>query len=153
MKNFLPWIALAGVAVSLAACNNGAAAPGPPAPCGSPPGVSQTVLVYPAPGATGVPDSIGQVIVASNAAISNSGPNTWDIELEDGLGNGFLGNAFAPAPSPLPTPNQQPTFANPVFQTSTFTNVNIPGETLAVVLNNTASSCTPSVQVGTFTTQ
>jgi len=142
----------AGV-VALSNCSGGIGGSGgnQPAPvaCGTPPGVTQTVLVYPAPGATSVPDAFGQVIVRSTSAI----PTNWGITVANIFGASANGNAFATAPSPLPTPNQTPTFANPVYQTSTFPNVSAAGQTLVVFLNNLSSNCTPNVSIGSFTTQ
>ncbi len=149
MNRFLPWGTLAICGIALVACNNnsGVSAPGP---CGTPPGVSQTVMVYPAPGATGVPDSLTQVIVGSTSAI----PSGWGVTLiAPATGQGLQGGAFQTAPAPLPTPNQTPTFANPVYQTSTFSALDVAGSSIAVYLNNLNSDCVESQQIGSFTTQ
>ena len=150
MSKLLPGLALAGAAAALAACNSGSAAPAPPGPCGSPAGVSQTVLVYPAPGATAVPDSIPLVIVGSTSAI----PAGWSVAAVTNTGQGAIGTQFTVAPTPLPSPNQTPSFANPVYQSSSV-NASPPfaGTVVTVYLNNLNSSCVPSVPLGTFTTQ
>lgn len=149
MNRILPWGILAVVAIALAACN-GNSTPAAPGPCGTPPGVSQTVMVYPAPGATGVPDGITQVVVGSTSSI----PSGWAVTLiAPATDAGVQGNPFTAAPSPLPTPNQAPSFANPIYQTSTFSPLDIAGSSIAVLLNNTTSNCIESQQIGSFTTQ
>lgn len=137
-------------AAVLAACNNGNVTGGNPMACGTPSGVTQgPVLVYPAPGATAVPDAFGQIVVASNVAM----PNTWDVAVYTAAGGGATGAGFQAASPPFPTPNASPTFANPVYQSSSFVGTDIPGSTVAVYLNELDSNCTPSVEIGTFTTQ
>jgi len=107
----------AAIAVVLAACSgSNSAPPPPPSPCGTPAGVTQTVLVYPAPGATSVTDAFGQVIVGSTSSI----PANWDVTIVNAVGASANGNGFVPAPTPLPTPNQTPSFSNPVYQSSSF---------------------------------
>lgn len=148
MKKILPWIAIVGAGVVVAACNtNNNSVPGN---CGSPSGVSQIVLVYPAPGATGVPDSIPHVIVGATSSI----PQGWGVTALSTVGQAANGVAFTTPPSPLPTPNQLPTFANPTYYDSPI-NASPPfaGSTVAILLNNVSSDCVPNVQIGTFTTQ
>ena len=148
MKRILPWLALASVGAGLAACNgNTASAPGS---CGTPPGVSQSVLVYPAPGATAVPDGLTQVVVGSTSAI----PSGWGVLLiAPATGLGVQSAPFGVAPTPLPTPNQTPTFANPVYQSATFSALNISGSAITVYFNNLNSNCIPSALIGSFSTQ
>jgi hypothetical protein len=148
MKRFFPWLAVAATAAALGACNsNSNTVPGS---CGSPSSVTQTVLVYPAPGATAVPDAFGQIVVGSTSAL----PTGWGLTVVNVLGQGVNGSAVQTAPTPLPTPNQTPTFANPVYQTSLMpSGTSFAGSSIAVFLNNLNSNCTPSVQIGTFTTQ
>src|SRR6266404_6189948 len=107
----------AAIATVLAACSgsNSAVAPAP-SPCGTPPGVTQSVLVYPALGATSVPDAFGQIVVGSTSSI----PANWGVTIVNAFGASANGNAFTTAPSPLPTPNQTPSFSNPVYQSSSF---------------------------------
>ena len=142
--------AFAAVATVLAACSgtNSAVAPAP-GPCGTPPGVTQSVLVYPAPGATSVPDAFGQIVVGSTSSI----PANWGVTIVNVFGASANGNGFTAAPSPLPTPNQTPSFSNPVYQSSSFGTLSVASTTLAVYLNDLNSSCTPSAFIGSFTTQ
>lgn len=153
MKKIISWLAVAAAAGTITACNGNNTSPNPGS-CGSPSGVSQTVIVYPAPGATAVPDNFGQIVVGSTSSI----PSGWGVTVVDAFGNVVNGNAFSTAPSPLPSPNASPTFSNPVYQTSTMQSgyqsvINTAGTTLSVFLNNLNSGCTPSVSLGTFTTQ
>lgn len=146
-------VALA-VLVSLAACNNGGNS-NPPAPgptCALPSG-TQTVLVYPAPNATAVPDAFGQVILGSTAAL----PASWQVVLTSALyPNGVSGADVQSASPPFPTPNATPSFANPVYQSSNFSGAGstFAGQVVSVYLNDTSSAtCTPLGPIGSFTTQ
>ena len=140
----------AAIATVLAACSgtNSGVAPAP-SPCGTPSGVTQSVLVYPAPGATSVPDAFGQIVVGSTSSI----PANWDVTIVNAFNSSANGNGFTAAPSPLPSPNQTPSFSNPVYQSSSFGTLSVAGSTLAVYLNNLNSNCTPSAFIGSFTTQ
>ena len=146
-----PSLAALAAVVSLAACNSNNNTPPMPGPtCSPPPGV-HSALVYPAPGATAVPDAFGQVIIGSTAAL----PSSWDVAVVTARSpNGLLGGTFQPASPPFPTPNATPSFANPVYQSSSFSGATFPGEVVQVYLNNTASqNCTPVGPIGSFTTQ
>ena len=119
-------------------------------PC-SPPNGTQTVLVYPAPGATAVPDAFGLVILGSTSPL----PASFDaFVMNNTTGNGvFFNQVTNSPPSPLPTPNAVPPFANPVFKPSgnpgaTF----VSGSSITVFLNNTNSFCHPA-SLGSFTVQ
>jgi hypothetical protein len=124
--------------------------PPAPGPTCSPPAGTQTALVYPAPGATAIPDQFGRVIIASSPAL----PSSWNVVLATAISPGGVGGGtFTTATPPFPTPNATPAFANPVYQSSSFGNAAFPGEVVQVFLNNTASSCTPLGPIGSFTTQ
>lgn len=150
MKNASIAGLFAVVAAGLAACNSGGSSvPAPRATCTPPPG-TQSALVYPAPGATAVPDAFGQIIIGSSAAL----PSTWDVAVVTPLSpGGLLGGTFTTATPPLPTPNATPPFANPVYQSSSFAGGTFPGELVRVFLNNTAANCVPAGPIGSFTTQ
>ena len=148
------FLAAAAALISLAACNINNN-PGPPAPgptCSPPAGV-QSALVYPAPGSTAIPDAFGQVIIGSTAAL----PSSWDVVLTTALSpsslGGVHGGTFQSATPPFPTPTATPSFANPVYQSSSFSGGNFPGEVVQVFLNDTSSNCTPLGPIGSFTTQ
>jgi len=109
--------------------------------------------VYPAPNATGVPDTFQQIIVA----VSSPLPSSWDavVQYNDpvfGLQSRPGGNVVTVNP-PFPTPNATPPFANPVYQSSSFTNIVFPANTqISVFLNDLNSVCTPT-SVSSFKTQ
>ncbi len=145
------FLAAAAALISLAACNINNN-PGPPAPgptCSPPAGV-QSELVYPAPGSTAIPDTFGQIIIGSTAAL----PSSWDVAVVTARSsNGLLGGTFQNATPPFPTPNATPSFSNPVYQSSSFSGLTFQGEVVQVYLNNTAQNCTPLGPIGSFTTQ
>lgn len=143
-------LAAGAAALALAACNNGNATPAVPTPgptC-QPPAGTQTALVYPAPDATAVPDNFGRIIIGASPAL----PSSWDVVVSTVLAV-TPGQTFQPAPSPLPTPNATPSFANPVYQSSSFGGLSFRGEVVKVYLNNTGTNCTPLGPIGQFTTQ
>lgn len=150
MKRFYTaFIAFAAV-TALAACNNGSTNPPAPGPTCSPPNGTQSSLVYPAPGATAIPDQFGQVVIGSTAAL----PSSWNVVLVTALSPaGAGGGKFQSATPPFPTPNATPSFANPVYQSSSFAGATFPGEVVTVYLNNTSTNCTPVGPLGSFTTQ
>jgi hypothetical protein len=137
------------LAVGLAACGGGGNTTPAVIPCVLPSG-EQISLAYPIPGATGVPDSPGQIILAESVAL----PNSWQIILS--LANGSAANAegvVLTAASPLPTPFATPAFANPIYQSSALTSGLASATTLIVLLNNQASNCNGLINLGQFTTQ
>ena len=97
-----------------------------------------------------MPDQFGQVVIGASPAL----PGSWNVVLRTVLSPGGVGGAtFTSATPPFPAPNQTPTFANPVYQASSFAGATFPGEVVDVFLNNTASNCTPLGPIGSFTTQ
>lgn len=149
--NRLLILALFACGLALAACNGGGTTnPPAPGPTCSPPAGTQYALVYPAPGATGIPDSFGQVIIGSSPAL----PSSWNVVLTTAISPGGVGGGtFQTATPPFPTPNATPSFASPAYQSSSFAGATFPGEVVNVYLNNTGSSCTPLGAIGSFTTQ
>lgn len=139
-----------GLAAILAACNSGAGT-APITACGPPANVS-TVLVYPAPNATGIPDNFGYVVLGSTAAL----PAYYQAYIVDNTTQ--LAAYFSPVvtqPGPIPSPNTTPSFANPVYQQSGNTVGTFPaGGSITVYLNNgNNQNCVPSTALGTFTLQ
>jgi hypothetical protein len=151
MKRFLfSSVAAAAASIALlAGCNSNNNPPAPGPTC-SPPNGTQSQLVYPAPNATAVPDAFGQIIIGSTAAL----PNSWNVVAVTALSpSGVGGGRVQNATPPFPTPNATPSFANPVYQSSSFSGGTFPGEVVTVYLNNTSSNCTPLGPLGSFTTQ
>jgi hypothetical protein len=108
------------------------------------------VLVYPAPGATAVPGTFGQVIVASTTAL----PSKYDVLVTDAVSpGGVLGGSFTTASPPFPSPNATPSFANPQYQSSSFAGLTFAaGQGVTVYLNDPNSGCAPIGPIGTFST-
>jgi hypothetical protein len=119
-------------------------------PCAPPSGI-QTVLVYPAPGSSGLPDNLGQVVLGSTGAL----PSTYQAYLiNNATQNAVAFNLVGTPPNPLPTPDALPTFANPVYQASANPGgAFVSGSAISVYLNNANSGCVPTVSLGTFTVQ
>ena len=157
MKRAILGIVFTSAAILLAACGGGSSNPGPaptPGPTCQPPNGTQTVLVYPAPSATGVVDSNGQVVIGSSAAlpVGQSGQN-WGIVIADAVfpAGVAMPGALANTNPPFPNPNQTPTFANPIYQTQAFGTAFASGQQVNVYVNNFASSCQPLL-LGSFKT-
>ena len=147
-ETFLGAFALLGVGAVLASCGP-TGTTNPPA-CVAPAGV-QVAMIYPAPGATGIPDAFNQVVLATQGTL----PATFDVTF---VASSFSGIAYfgavLPAASPLPSPAATPPFSNPTYLTSTnggYTFVS--GATLTAQLNDLNSNCVPGTVLGTFTVQ
>ncbi len=144
------WVGLSiALALVLAGCNgNGSNSI---SQCTPPNGIG-TVLVYPAPNASGVPDNFGVVVLASTAPLP---PSFQVYVVNNSTQNSVLFNILGTAPNPLPSPNAPATFANPVYQSSgapagtSF----VPGSSISVYLNDSGSNCNPSLSLGTFRVQ
>lgn len=138
------------VVCSLAGCGGGnSSAPTVPVvQCVLPTG-TQAALAYPAPGATGVSDSPGQVVVAASPAL----PGNWQVVL--GYGNVLAYESVLNpiSQSSVPTPYATPSFANPTYESSGLSGPLPPAATITVLLNNESSNCNSYLQIGTFTTQ
>lgn len=147
------FLAAAGAALALAACNSGStpsmpATPGPT--CTLPPGV-QSALVYPAPSATAVNNSSGTIVIGSTTALD---PSQWQVVIVDAVWpQGIAGGALTAASPPFPTPSATPPFANPQYQQSNFGAPFAANQVVSVFLNdyNASNNCTP-LQIGSFST-
>jgi hypothetical protein len=131
----------------LAACSQTAT---PVIACTLPTG-TQVALAYPAPGASGVPDSPGQIVIAATPAL----PNSWQIVLQYPNGSvGVEGVLNTISPSSIPTPFATPGFANPTYESGGLVGPIASGPTtISVLLNNQSSSCNGFPQIASFTTQ
>jgi hypothetical protein len=156
MRNAVLWVLISLAAVAVAACNsNNNPAPIPtPGPTCQPPNGTQTALVYPAPGATGVVDANGQVVIGSTAALpTNQSGQNWQIVIADAVFPAGIAmpGTLQPTSPPFPTPNATPSFANPQYQTQAFGSPFAAGQTVNVYVNNSASNCSP-LSLGSFST-
>jgi hypothetical protein len=135
-------------AMVLAGCNgNNSSNPGQ---CNPPGGIS-TVLVYPAPNATGIPDNFGVVVFGSTRPLPAS---FQAYVVNDTTQNSVYYNPLGTPPNPLPTPDALPAFANPAYQSSGNPGTSfVSGSTITVYLNDTSSNCVPTLNLGSFRVQ
>ena len=156
LRNLFAVSALATCAVAFAACGGGGntitnPTPGPTCSPGT-----TVQMIYPIPGATGVPDSPQQIAFAVGTAL----PSTWDAYISNSsTGNGTAGGYTVPLQTitagQVPSPSATPSFANPIYQSVTLQGSLAPptGTTWYVWINNTAGNCTPLGPLGSFTIQ
>ena len=134
-----------------AGCNSGNTVSPTTSPCVLPAGI-QATLVYPAPNSTHNSTSLPQIYVATSSAL----PVSWDVELLFPGGSAYLGGTVQSVSyASIPTPNQTPSFSNPIYYSSAFNNVIQPipsGTTITATLNDTSSSCFPGVTLANFST-
>lgn len=146
---------IAAIAVSLVACNVNKPSVTPTVgPTCAPPSGTQVALVYPAPSATGVNDSNGQIVIGSSPALpTGTATDNWDLVIVDSVypGGTAMPGALTTTTPPFPTPNATPPFANPTYQTQAFGSPFAAGQTVTVYINNLATSCAP-LQIGQFST-
>ena len=154
-------VALAIVAVVLAGCyNSGCTNCYGAAPCRLPTGM-QAALIYPAPGSTGNPVSLPQVVFATSGTLPTDWAN-WDVILTyvpTGAYSGqVIGGTVTAPPSPVPTPTATAPFPSPTYWSSSFnygSSINTPmppGFVITATLNDLSSSCYPGVAFGQFGT-
>lgn len=149
MNRLVIWLGLTAIAATLAACNSSNPFVSPtPGPTCNPPSGTQYALVYPAPNSTAIPDQFGQIIIGASPAL----PSSWNVVTSTVIAN-TPGGTFQTFTGTLPSPNATPAFANPTYQSSSFSGLTFAGEVVNVYLNNTASTCTPLGPIGSFTTQ
>lgn len=153
LRNLIFGSAFAILAMAIAACGGGGTtiqAPTPGPTCS--PG--ETVqMIYPIPGATGVPDNPQQFVFAVALPL----PDTWNAYINNtnslnGSAETVAGMETIPA-SNVPSPSATPTISNPYYQSITLTGGFTSGVTVYVWLNNESSNCTPLGPLGSFTTQ
>ncbi|HTX55612.1 MAG TPA: hypothetical protein VMD47_00775 [Candidatus Acidoferrales bacterium] len=155
-RSFFVFCALATSVFAFAACNGGGTVSAPtPGPTCSP-GV-QYQMLYPIPGATGVPDNPQQLVFA----VSSPLPSTWNAYVNNT--NSYSNGAYTIAgmetisasqiPSPSATPNPSIFPTTPYYQSITLASGFASGQIIYVWLNYSNGNCTPAGPVGSFTTQ
>jgi hypothetical protein len=153
LRNLFFVSALAICAVAFAACGGGSSNVTPtPGPTCSP-GTS-VQMIYPIPGATGVPDAPQQIVFAVGTALSSN----WDAYLapsSNGSNGGYTNSVQTITASQIPSPSAKPSFANPVYQSVTLSGSLAPptGATWYVWINDLSGNCTPMGPLGSFTIQ
>lgn len=108
-------------------------------------------MVYPIPGATGVPDNPQQFVfvVATPLPTYNAYFNNQNT-LNGSIATYARMNTIAP--SQVPSPAATPAIPNPVYQSITLSYGFTSGQTIYVWLNDTSSNCSPLGPLGSFTT-
>ena len=150
IRSIAAWTGTAALALLLAACGQITGnAPSPPAPstCVVPSGV-QTQVLYPIPGATAVPASTVQIVFAISSPLPGWGA-AWSTNTNANYGLAFQTISAGQVPSPSATPS----FANPIYVSSTLTTGLPAASVVGVFLNNLNSNCIPVSANASFTTQ
>ncbi len=142
----LALVAATALGLGLAACNNGSNNSFNPGNC-TPPGT--TVMVYPIPGATGVPASTQTIYVASVSSALANGNYGTAIAPPNGLPVYNGGNFVRVSPSAVPKPAASPSFANPFYYSSNVGGLS-GGSTYSIGFNQNVT-CIPT-NLGAFTT-
>lgn len=159
--NAVPFAALVLSAIIVSGCGGGGAytaatnatptpIPSPSGgPCTPPPG-TQFSMVFPQSGPTGVPNNQGIVIAVAPAPL----PTNWYVYVVSANNASpappiSAGGFLQAAPSPLPTPNTLPAFANPSYQLSS-NGLFATGTAFNAYLANT--NCFPGISLGSFNT-
>ncbi len=146
--------------IGLAACNGGTPNTNPtPGPTCIPNVTTQ--LVYPAPGATKVPATISEIVVAVSSPLPSS-PTQFNLYLYNVANtnnSSYTANALSAIPaSQLPAGSAPTTIPNPTYEAvglvnSLYANFS-PGTQLQTAINNATNNCTPqNIPGGTFTLQ
>jgi hypothetical protein len=156
VRSMLTAAVFACTAIAVAACGGGGGStysPPTPGPTCAPPSGVQWQLIYPAPGATKVPDALSELVFAASSPL----PSSWGAAVNTSSSlNGSVptyNGLQTISASQVPTPSATPAFANPVYQAIPLVNSLPSGATIYVWLNNTASNCTPAGPLGSFQTQ
>lgn len=148
-------LALGGGLLTLAACGGGTTVTGPtPGPTCGPTNV-QTQLIYPQPGATAVPDSLSQIVIAVSSPLPINTFNLALIALNNGGGTAFTANPLAQIqPSQLPAGSATATIPTPTYEAVNLIATLPSGTQLQTAINQPNSNCTPqNIPSGIFTTR
>ncbi len=158
--NKLILLASAAAALGLVACGGGgiggSAVPTPGPTCG-PVGI-QSQLIYPAPGATAVPDALPQIVIAVSSPLPINTNNLVLTNVNNAANAAGTQNPLAQIQaSQLPAGSASTTIANPTYEAVNLAanlTVNFAsGTTLQTAINAPSSACTPQNVPGTFTIQ
>lgn len=146
MMRVLRLVSVAAVALA-AGCGGGSNATTPSIPCTLPAGTAVSVL-YPIPGATGVPDSLSSVVLGVKPPL----PSNWQIVLGSSTATYFGGSLVPGTPLPVPTPiATTPPGATVEYSTFVGTGGLVGNTVYQVALNNTNANCNSFPTFGSFT--
>ncbi len=111
-------------------------------------------MIYPIPGATGVPDSPQQFVFV----VASPLPNYWNrvVNYRNSLSNGVRVHGagmqtITAAQVPPPPPRRRSRI--PSIRASRLSRDSTPMQSVYVWVNNIATNCTPLGPLGSFTTQ
>jgi hypothetical protein len=154
LRNLFVTAALATCAVAFAACGGGGNTISNPTPGPTCSPGTTVQMIYPIPGATGVPDSPQQIVFAVGTALSSS----WDAYIapnSNGNNGGYTNPVQTITAAQVPSPSATPSFANPIYQSVTLSGSLAPptATTWYVWINDLGGNCTPMGPVGSFTIQ
>jgi len=149
VRTLAPFLVLA-----LVACggNPSVANPTPGPTCG-PTSVSAQ-LVYPVPGATAVPDTITQIVIATSPALPS---NSYNLSLSgsNGFGSQTANYLVQIAANQVPPGSASVSFANPSYMSVQLVSAFPSAQPITTIaINNPLSNCTPlTIPGASFTTQ
>jgi hypothetical protein len=158
--NRLILVGSAAAALGLVACSGGggggSAVPTPGPTCG-PVGI-QSQLIYPAPGATQVPDAQPQIVIAVSSPLPINTDNLVLFNVNNSNNAAGTQNPLAQIQaSQLPAGSASTTIANPTYEAVNLAAslaVNFAsGTTIQTAINTPSSTCTPQNVPGSFTIQ
>lgn len=156
LRNLFVACALATSAVAFVACGGGGSSNINPTPGPTCSPNTTVQMIYPIPGATGVPDAPQQIVFAVGTPL----PSIWNLYISNaanaqGTVSGYTGAGFQTiTAAQVPSPAATPSFANPVYQSVTLSGPLAPAATTWWIwVNDSAGNCTPLGPVGSFTTQ
>jgi hypothetical protein len=106
-------------------------------------------LAQPLPNQTGVPVTIGQIIIVANGSTNtlHDNPSVWLVTLSDTAGDAPI---FGSALNPVPDPNGPHPFPSDFYYASNVTTLNS-ARNYNVFLGRTDGTC-QAIQVGSFST-
>lgn len=106
-------------------------------------------LVYPATNSSGN-STTPNVAIATN----NPLPASWNVVLIPSIGTAVFNATIQPTSPPFPSPNQAPSFSNPLYYVSSYvSSFALPrGAAITVQVNDSSSNCAPGVTIGGFFT-
>ena len=141
------------LSMTLAACGGGSSSPPAPTPGPTCQPIVTSQLIFPAPGSTGVPDALAQIVIAVSTPLA---PNTYNLQLTavNGGGSSQTFNALQQiSPAQLPAGSATTTIPNPTYEQVSLVNALPAATQIQTAINNPNTNCTAQTVPGTFTTQ
>ena len=108
-------------------------------------------MVYPIPGATGVPDNPQQFVFVVSTPLPTYNAYFNNANTLDGAVATFA-TMNTITPGQVPSPAASPAIPNPVYQSIALPRGFTSGQTIYVWVNDSTRNCTPLGPLGSFTT-